>query len=247
MSAVIKAGDSRLTSRGACTLDLRDISSQAEAILAAARAEAANIIDAARAQAAGDRGQHRESAHREGFEQGLVDGRKQGFESALEEARKAFDLETSGLQSSLMLLIEELSAKRDRLYLAARRDVLILAIALASRICGGLKSLEDEISETAAEACGQALALLSTASKVVVRTHPEDAASIEKISGQFAQTMKSSPHLEVVTDPSVDRGGVIVESAESTIDAGITTRLDRLADELVTSWRERRKALSPEL
>ena len=247
MSAVIKAGESRATSRGACTLDLRDIASAAQAALAQAQQEARIFVEAARQQAARERVQQREAGYKEGRELGAADGRQAGYDAALAEARERFAADSESIQAALRKLIEEFAGRRETLYTLARRDVLILAIALAERVCHGLQTMEQEISESAMDACREALELLSAASQVIIHAHPDDLAAVEKLSASWAQSQRANPHVKVVGDPAVGRGGVSVETPDSSIDATVATRLDRLADEMLSNWRARRAALGAEL
>ncbi len=240
---IIKAGDVGRVTRSLASLDLRDIAGQAEAMLAAARVEAERIIDDARCQADAGRVAVRQAAHDEGLAEGLAEGRAAGHEAALTEAREQFAADQSALQSALSKLLADLGERREQLYASARRDVVVLAIVIASRIVRRFASLEAVAPEAATEAGEEALGLLQATSDVVVRTHPDDAAAIERLAGQLAEQTRESRHVRIVEDESVGRGGVHVAAADTAIDATIGTRIERIADELVTDWRDRAEAL----
>ncbi len=242
--AVIKGGRGRIVSQGYCSLDLRDISAQAGSILSDAKIEAARIVADTMAQAAALRQSEAKAGREEGHREGSTKGHEAGRAAALAEARERFGEEHLSLVSTLTNLTQQFSAKRERLYLEARQDVVLLGIAIASRICNKLAGAEELSLQAATQACQDALAMLSEATQVVIRSHPGDAAAIERFCDELSRSVKSSRHLRIVEDSNVGRGGVVVESAESSVDATIASRIERIADELIAGWRERMKQRS---
>ncbi len=243
---IIKAGDTRVSTRGMYGLDLRDISRQADLMLSEARAEAESIIADARRQGHDQRQAILEEARREGHAKGLAEGQAAGREAGLTECRRQFADQQADLISSLTGLFEAFSARREQMYLAARRDVVILAVAIARRISRKLTAIEDMALDAATEACAEALDLVREATDATVRIHPQDRAALQRVAEELAGSMESARHIRLVEDDSISRGGVIVETAESTIDATVDARVERIADELVTDWRERSRTLSLE-
>ena len=244
MSGIIKANDTRHTSRGMYSLDLRDIAREAESIVAAARAEAERIVEDARARAEVEGRSTKEAARREGHGQGMTEGRASGRAAALAEAREEFGRKQESLVTALSKLVGDFDKRREYLYAACRRDVVVLAVAIASRICERFAGMADEASDAAVRACEEALSMVRGATDVVIRVHPEDSAALAQMADQLASSVKSSRHVRIVDDPAIGRGGVEVGAADSTIDATIRSRVEHIADELVTDWRRRMKELS---
>jgi len=244
--AVIKAGDVVNLAGGLCSLDLRDISRQAEEILDAARASADKTLADARRQIERERPAVHQAARAAGHEEGLAEGRVAGEAAALAEARERFETEQAALVSSLTAALESLAGKREQMYLAARRDVVILAVAIARRILEKFDMVQDALPQAAVDACAEALELLREATDVVVCTHPDDLAAIQRFAKTLADTAHATRHVRIVEDASLGRGGVIVKTADATINAKVASRVDRIADELVSDWRDRLKELSLE-
>jgi flagellar assembly protein FliH len=243
--AVLKAGEARLVSRGMYSLDLRDISQQAAEMLAAARAKAERIVNEARVQSEAAGESIRQAAHRQGYEKGWAEGSEKGRIAALTEARERFTREQAVLVETLTSLVQTFRARREELYLAARRDVVVLAIAIAARILPRLADLgEGTTAEAAVRACEEALGLIRGATEVVVRVHPADRAGVEQLAKEVQQAMDGSRGVRLVEDKAVGRGGVMVETADGEVDARVDARVRRIADELVSNWQERTKALS---
>lgn len=239
MSTVIKAGATRAVSGGALRMDLRDFSARAEAMLAAARAQAEEILARARDEAASLGDQARRDGYEKGLSEGRAAGQSEGREAALAEARQQFAADQASLVTTLTALTAELRERREKLYAAARRDVIVLAMTIARRVAGKLSRLDDEAAGMAAQACQEALAVVSTATRVTVRVHPADAAVVATLSRSLSEAMGREAHLGLVEDEKVGRGGVILETPESIVDATLAGRLDRIADELITAWRGR--------
>lgn len=243
---VIKAGDATLRTRGLFSLDLRDIASQAEAKLAAARSEAKRLVEDARRQAQAERDGVLQAARHEGYEKGLAEGRAAGRDAALNEAAARFAEEQGALTATLKDLLTRFDARREELYLAARRDVVVLAIAIARRVASRLTDLADALPEAAVEACRQALELVGEATDVVVRIHPDDRRALEEIAADVNRTVQASRRVCLAEDPAVGRGGVVLETADSAVDARAAACVERIADELVADWRQQMKALALE-
>lgn len=241
---VIKADDARHVSRGMLGLELRDIAAQAEGLMRAARAEAERIVSEARRQAESLREQAARESMAAGREQGLAEGRREGEQTALLAARTRLEEEQAALISALSGLLTELNEKRSAFLTAARRDVVVLAVAMARRLSEKLALMEEIAPTIAAEACAEAVELIGEATQVVIRVHPSDLAAVSELTTQLAESLQSGRHLRLVEDESIGRGGVRLETPDCTLDAGLTERIERIADELVTAWRERLKEWS---
>lgn len=240
---IIKAGDARAVTRGLYSLDLRDIAEKAESMLAAARAEAESIIAAARAQARTDGESIRQAASDEGFAKGFAEGQKKGEATALDAAARKFSTDQAQLLKTLQAALLEFSRKREQLYVSARRDVVVLAIAIAARIAKRFREIEDVAPHIAAEACAGAMSHLREATDVLIAVNPADAAAVEQLTRELSRTLKGVNHVRMVEDADVARGGVRVSTADTSIDAAINSRVERIADDLVETWRERLREL----
>jgi len=239
MSALIKAGSGDQAARGLMGLNLRDVRRDAEGILSQARTEAAQIIAESRAAAEREREAIHERARAEGYKIGLDAGRKEGRETGLNESRAAFEKNQGQLTATLKQLIDEFGDQRDSLYAQSRRDVVLLAVVIASRFLKLLANDDAAAGQIAVEATEESLELLRGATDVRIRVHPADAAALELFVENVGEQVSGSRHLQMIDDESVGRGGVMVESAATTIDGTMDARLEKVAGELLEHWRER--------
>ncbi|MBI5763865.1 MAG: hypothetical protein HZA51_10115 [Planctomycetes bacterium] len=243
-TSVIKADNVQVPSRGLYSLDLRDIARKAESILDAARAEAARLVEESRADTARNVARVLEEAKARGFAEGLAQGREAGRVEALNEARARFAEEHGALATALTTLLADVESSRQRLYLEARRDVIVLATVIASRFLTSMAADEKGATEMATSACAEALETISVASDVVIRANPEDIVALERLCNELSATVQNSRHIRITPDPTVTRGGVVVESADAQVDATVEERIRRITEELAGVWKERAARLS---
>lgn len=244
--AVIKAQDAAPPSRGRFGLELRDIARQADGLLAAARQQAERIVFEARKRGEEEIEAARRRGYEEGLNRGLAEGRESGRSAALAEARAAFAEDQKSLTAALSQFCAEFSRRREQFHVSARRDAIVLAIAIASRVVRRLQDLPEAVSDAAAEACREALALIGEATTVVVRSNPEDCAALDRLAESLSESLKGIQSLRIVADADVARGGVIIQTAEGAIDATVNGRIERIADELASDWRRRMTELGIE-
>lgn len=241
---VIKADNFQLPSRGLYSLDLRDIAQKAEGILDAARAEAARLVEDSRTEASRQTARALEEAKARGHAEGFAQGREAGGIEALNEARVKFAEDHGALATALTTLLADVESSRQRLYLEARRDVIVLATVIASRFLNSMAADEACATEMATAACAEALEAISVASDVVIRANPEDIVALERLCTELAATVQNNRHIRVTPDAKINRGGVVVETADSQVDATVEERIRRITEELSGAWKERAARLS---
>ncbi|MCB9851820.1 MAG: hypothetical protein H6819_01890 [Phycisphaerales bacterium] len=244
MSSLIKAGSQRTLASGFAGVSLRDISREADAYLADARARADEIIAEALAEAEREKAAIREQSRREGHAEGMEAGRKAGHEAALADAKARFATDQKELVGVMVELISQFAEKRERFFAQSRQDVVLLGVAIARRLCVKLSALDGVAGDIATQAAEEALAYVRGATDVTIRVNPDDAAMMDAFVDLQSRRTLDGKHVRVAEDESIDRGGVVVETADTTVDANVTSRIDQIASELAARWRERTKELS---
>lgn len=148
----------------------------------------------------------RDEARRAGWEQGLSEGRL--------AARGELRLQTERMQQ----LIEQLAAPLSQSNDDVKEELVLLAMAIAKQVLHRELALQPaEIHDLVSQAIK---ALPVGARHVRIHLHPEDAhllaANLE---------LNEGTTWKVVEDASIARGGCIVDSGASRIDARVETRL----------------------
>jgi flagellar assembly protein FliH len=161
-----------------------------------------------------------ESARSEAWRQGLEEGKRQA--AAQMEAALA----------RLARSIEEIAGYKPRLRQEAERDVVDLAIAIARRI------LRREIQIDAEALLGLVKAAFEKAGQreiTRVRVHPAHGAAVRACLGRIG----APEAIEVVEDPSLEAGAVVVETARGLIDASVETQLEEIGRGLADALQRR--------
>jgi flagellar biosynthesis/type III secretory pathway protein FliH len=164
---------------------------------------------------------------REGYDKGFLQGEKDGFELGLKKAEKTVE--------ALHTLLRELSALKQDLVRSHEKELVNIVFAIAKKIVWD-QGLRDEslIQRTALKA----LRLASERSEICLRVHPDDLRWIEKVKPEFFAEFKDLKHLVVTPDPSLDRGGCLLESPCGDVDGRIETQLQEVYQVIDEAFKE---------
>jgi flagellar assembly protein FliH len=227
MSSVIKRDD--VEASKLAPLNLNDIEAEARRVMAAARQEAAAIAAQAKRDADVLRRQAHEQGHREGHEKGLIDGRQAGRDEALREASERFAQKQAALTDAMRATIEQFDEQKRELLLAARSDVLELALVIARRVVKCIVDDPVRAAEATAANAAELIEHVGARHDPVLRVHPEVLESAERA----AQTMEGARHVRVVADETIAPGGCVLATTRGQLDATIDTQLDRITSLLL--------------
>jgi flagellar assembly protein FliH len=152
------------------------------------------------------------------IEQRLAAARLQGFEEGQAAGRQGLAAQVEAMQMKLARSIEEITGARPRYRREAEQDVVALALAVARRI------LHRELTVAPEALLGLVKAALDQAGAREVhqaRVSRQDAPMIR----QFFEQMGLPHRIEVVADPNLAPGSVILESGRGLLDASVDTQL----------------------
>lgn len=227
---IIKHAERDRLTRDAVVLDLGDLRRTAEAMEAAARARAAEIVRDAHAE--------RERILAGAFEQGHTEGRTSGLEKGIEEGRTrgreeaiaAVRSEAAAAVKSWEEALGTFESRREEMILDARSEVLALAVTIAERITKRRVQVDPTI---AADQLAAAIALTVAPSRLQVRTHPEDLEVARTVMPGLISRLTSSPNTTLDPDESISRGSIVLVTEAGEIDATIETQLDRIVQAIL--------------
>jgi len=158
-------------------------------------------------------------AHKEAFEQGLIEGRQAGRAEVQAQADR------------LTGMFHDLAKPFDALDKEVERELLTLAMALARQI------VRRELKTDPTQIIGilrEAMAALPVATRDVrVHLHPEDAVVVK----QHLASAENQRAWTIIEDPVMARGGCRITTHTSRIDARLETRLGRILSELLGTER----------
>lgn len=149
--------------------------------------------------------------HEDGLRQGLADGRAEAM-AASQRALAGFDDQLDALRRAQAEDLEAIAS-----------DAVTLALEIAEMV---LDHHVAAAKDPGAEALTRALAVLRPTGTVVARLHPED---LELLGGP-----PPGVHLELVADDTVGRGGCVLDTPASRVDATLGSALARIREILLT-------------
>jgi flagellar assembly protein FliH len=151
---------------------------------------------------------------RDAFTKGYAQGERAGLEAGGKRAE--------AMLRRLAQTLEELSGLRDSMVRQTEHELVQLSVAIARRILQREVSVDPELTAALAHI---ALERLGGAAPATVRLHPDDYAVVS--AGQLVPL--GGRQVEILPDPSVARGGCLVESEFGFINASVDAQVDEIA------------------
>ncbi|MEY6431909.1 flagellar assembly protein FliH [Thioalkalicoccus limnaeus] len=156
----------------------------------------------------------RQAAYEEGFASGQEEGLRQGREQGLREGREAVEAHARCLQSLAASLARPLQQVEARV----EEELVALVIGLVRQLVRReIKTDPGIIVAALREALG---VLPASAQDVVVKVHPDDAALLRET---YAE--ETGPGWRLLETPAITRGGCVVVTSASEVDARVEERL----------------------
>ncbi|MEX2219894.1 MAG: FliH/SctL family protein [Phycisphaerales bacterium] len=229
--ALIRQATAKTMAREAVVLDLGDLAAQGELLKTRARAEADQIVAAARAERERLLSGAAEQGRKEGFARGHEEGRRAGAEQGRREAIAASDEALRGLEEAWLGALASFEADRDRMLLEGRQEVVRVAALVAELVTKRALALDPSV---VADQLGAVLAMVVRPTRLTVSVHPEDEAIVRDALPGLAAKLAGASHVEFIGDASLERGSCVARSGSGgVIDASIGTQLERIAEVLL--------------
>jgi flagellar assembly protein FliH len=181
----------------------------AERIVAGARVEAAAIVEEGRRNLAALEAASHAQGEREGFEAGLARG-AEAAEAVVARLEAAF---------------AEARGARRRFLDSAAAGAVDVVMDVARRVVRREARIDRGLVVRLVEA---AVEKVRNAERVTVRVNLDDLGAAEAIRDRVLARLRSAEGVEVRPDPSVEKGGAIVDTEFGRVDARIASQLDEL-------------------
>jgi len=206
-------------------LDLGDLARQAERLKAAARAQADQIIQAARDEAA----RIIASAEAQGLEQGRARGHAEGYQQGLEQGRtealQQTKAELDRVREVCRQTAGELETRRQDIDRDARQAVLQFALRMAEKVVHRVIEVDETVI---VDQLANALSHVLRPVDVAVRINPSDRAVLEAAMPELLAEFAQFQHVRIIDDPVIGPGGCVVTYGQGRVDATIETQMDRI-------------------
>ena len=164
---------------------------------------------------------HLAALEREAFAKGYAQGERAGIEAGGKRAE--------AMLRRVAQTLTDLSGLRETLIHQTERQMVQLALTIARRIVLREVSLDPELIAAMAHV---ALQKLGTSSPATIRLHPEDYTVVAHEGERWG-----GGQVTVVPDPSIARGGCLVESEFGRIDASVDRQFEEMTRALLGDER----------
>lgn len=168
-----------------------------------------------------------QQAQEEGYKAGFEEGHKAGFEAGQQAGQKDIQQQIAYLQQILGSLEQPLSDLDQQI----EQDLVNLAITMTRQLLRRELKQEPEHVIGAMRAALQALPISDR--KLRIYVHPDDLTIIQK--GLSMDGEDNSR--QWIEDPLMTRGGVRLETADTTVDATVEARLNSVISKLLGEER----------
>ena len=193
---------------------VQDAKNEAERISEDAETEAEKIKSDAEASA----GDIRESARKEGFEE----GREAGYQEGIAEAER--------LAEQFQRVLDKAIEKRTVIIEDSETQIIELVLMISRKV---VKVISENQKNVVVNNVIQALRKLKTRGEVLVRVNLEDVELASERIKDFTRMAENVQSVTVVEDSTVDKGGCVIETDFGEIDARISSQLKEIEDKIL--------------
>lgn len=243
MKRVIKA-DAMQGQQGtqALPLELADVTADAKRLLATSRAQAESMISQALAEASAIR----EQARGDGFAEGLLQGRQEGFSQAQQAARQQVSEKLSDESERLVAIaakvIGEIASARQATLQEAKDHMVEFAISLASKIVGQVAATD---INAARANLAKVLELADGEAAITVKVNSSQLRRLQEELPELVKALRVRGQVELSGDDEVPMGGARVLGQLGEIDATIETQWNNVVEALLGPAASRFRLAQP--
>lgn len=169
--------------------------------------------------------QLRAEARREGLLEGQTDVERLASARAEELANERIQEATNTIHR----VCEQLEHATHTWLHEWQHETVAIAISIAEKVMARQMEMDPTIL---LHWIAEGVQSIQSQSRITVRLHPQEAMHLSDALPQLLERTAPGIELQILDDPSVGRYGVILQSAEATIDRSMAVQLKRLEQEL---------------
>ena len=191
---------------------------QANEIISTANAQAEKIISDAKIQSGEVLKQSQEEGYKAGFAAGYEDGNNRAYIDMINQI------------NSVELLANASFKVKKEIISSSETEILQLSITIAEKIIKQQLEINPDIMLNIVRA---AINELKDKEEVKITVNPVHTKNLYGFSEELTQSVKGLEKVKIVEDKTVPTDGLIVESIESRIDAGLATQISEITRQIM--------------
>ncbi|QDU79115.1 flagellar assembly protein H [Polystyrenella longa] len=227
---VLKAGSFR-NMGSKVAFNYHDLEKQGESYLADIKKQADKILDDAKQQA--DAIISKSQA--EGLEKGLTEGRQNAQQEIEQKANQLSELTVQNRVSTVLPALDKVAQtllqEKDNWLYTWEKIAIELAARIASKVVHRAIELDPELTT---EMLRSTLELVAGSPEVTVYLSQDDYETLGDERDNIVKSLSSCGKVNVLMDENLGRGDSRVETQHGSVDAGLETQIERIANELIS-------------
>lgn len=213
------------SAKNAAFEEVKKQTDEAQTIKAQAETEAQKIIADAREQASQIQAKseiEKDEIKRNSYEEGLKEGKKDGYDSGKEEVNRLIDRSHK--------ILEAVLNRREQILNETEEQIIQLVLLMTRKV---VKVMSENQKSVVMANVLSALKKVKARGDVTIRVNLEDVKLTTEHIKDFIEQVESVSVITVVEDSSVEKGGCIVETDFGAIDARISSQLSELESKIL--------------
>lgn len=213
------------SAKNAAFEEVKKQTDEAQTIKAQAENEAQKIIADAREQASQIQAKseiEKDEIKRNSYEEGLKEGKKDGYDSGKEEVNRLIDRSHK--------ILEAVLNRREQILNETEEQIIQLVLLMTRKV---VKVMSENQKSVVMANVLSALKKVKARGDVTIRVNLEDVKLTTEHIKDFTEQVESVSGITVVEDSSVEKGGCIVETDFGAIDARISSQLSELESKIL--------------
>ncbi|WP_288585112.1 flagellar assembly protein FliH [uncultured Treponema sp.] len=213
------------SAKNAAFEEVKKQTDEAQTIKAQAENEAQKIIADAREQASQIQAKseiEKDEIKRNSYEEGLKEGKKDGYDSGKEEVNRLIDRSHK--------ILEAVLNRREQILNETEEQIIQLVLLMTRKV---VKVMSENQKSVVMANVLTALKKVKARGDVTIRVNLEDVKLTTEHIKDFTEQVESVSGITVVEDSSVEKGGCIVETDFGAIDARISSQLSELESKIL--------------
>lgn len=213
------------SAKNAAFEEVKKQTDEAQTIKAQAENEAQKIIADAREQASQIQAKseiEKDEIKRNSYEEGLKEGKKDGYDSGKEEVNRLIDRSHK--------ILEAVLNRREQILNETEEQIIQLVLLMTRKV---VKVMSENQKSVVMANVLSALKKVKARGDVTIRVNLEDVKLTTEHIKDFTEQVESVSGITVVEDSSVEKGGCIVETDFGAIDARISSQLSELENKIL--------------
>ena len=186
---------------------------EGDSIIVETKIQAEEIIKTAGIEA----GKIKEDAHKEGFGQGL----DRGFEESKAELQHMIGRLHSIIGATIL--------ERERILVHSEQQIMNLVLTMVKKI---VKKLTLEEQDVVVNNIRDALSIIRGSTRVYIHINPSDFDYSMTHKEELIRLIEGKPEVKFFENPTIEKGGVFIETDIGEVDATIATQLEEIENKI---------------